>query len=242
MEQARFAGEGRIGRCNTKVRHLLRCGLAAAMLMQSFGCAWFRPAPEPEPVQYSYASLPPTPKFEPAHDRITILPEEDGSIGGVVVRSGGAIIVLDQPYASALVEGEGRTLKSTYDAQGAQQEFADVLAALPGRPIKFMLFFYEGNDEPIPQSDEEIARMIAALDARTLPEILVIGHTDAVGGMQYNDKLSLQRAERVRALLIERGVPEESIRIEGRGKREPIVPTPDGMQEPKNRRVEINVR
>ncbi len=243
MGQGRTVEQGgRTRPCSFNAGYLLRCGFAAGTLVLIAGCAWFRPAPEPEPVQYSYAPLPPTPAFEAAHDRVTILPEEDGSIGGVVVRSGGAIIVLDQPYASALVEGEGRATKSTYDVQGAQQDFAEVLAALPGRPSKFMLYFFEGNDEPIPQSDEEIARMIAHLGARTIPEILVIGHTDAVGGMQYNDKLSLQRAERVRALLIERGVPEESIRIEGRGKREPIVPTPDGMQEPKNRRVEINVR
>jgi len=93
------------------------------------GCALFRaaPEPEPEPVQYSYAPLPPTPIFEAVHDRVTILPKEDGSkIGGVVVRSGGAIIVLDQPYASALVEVEGRATKSTYGADRARQDFAGV--------------------------------------------------------------------------------------------------------------------
>ncbi|MEO8165909.1 MAG: OmpA family protein [Betaproteobacteria bacterium] len=208
------------------------------------GCAWVRPAyqPEPEPVQYSHAPLPPTPAIKAAHDQVTILPKKDGPIGGVVVRSKDAIIVLDEPYASALILEEGRATKSTYDAERAKQDFAEVLAALPGKPTKFTLFFFEGNDELIPQSDEEIARILADLDARPVPEILVIGHTDAVGGMPYNDKLSLQRAERVRALLIQRGVPGESIQVEGRGKREPIVLTPDGMQEPKNRRVEINVR
>ena len=77
---------------------------------------------------------------------------------------------------------------------------------------------------------------------RPSPEILVIGHTDAVGAGQYNDKLSMQRAERVRAELVLRGIAEDSITVTGRGKREPLVPTDDGVAEPQNRRVEINVR
>jgi outer membrane protein OmpA-like peptidoglycan-associated protein len=42
--------------------------------------------------------------------------------------------------------------------------------------------------------------------------------------------------------LIRRGVAPENIVAFGRGKREPIVPTPDGVAEPRNRRVEIYVR
>ena len=68
------------------------------------------------------------------------------------------------------------------------------------------------------------------------------GHTDTVGTDQYNDALSLRRAERVRALLIGRGIAPDSVGAIGRGKRELRVPTPDGVAEPRNRRVEITVR
>ena len=77
---------------------------------------------------------------------------------------------------------------------------------------------------------------------RPAPEISVIGNTDSVGTTQYNDELSLQRAEHVRSVFIERGIPEASISAAGRGKRELLVPTADGVAEPQNRRVEINVR
>jgi len=70
----------------------------------------------------------------------------------------------------------------------------------------------------------------------------VAGHTDAVGTDQYNDALSLRRAERVSALLVARGIPSDRITAVGRGKRELLVPTPDGVAEPRNRRVEITVR
>jgi outer membrane protein OmpA-like peptidoglycan-associated protein len=140
------------------------------------------------------------------------------------------------------VEGPGMVTESTYDAELANQEFADVLAALPGEPTKFLLYFLEGQDELTPESEEEIGKIFDELAMRPAPEILVIGHTDAVGAGQYNDKLSLQRAERVREELVRRGIPEDSITVSGRGKWEPLVPTADGVAEPKNRRVEINVR
>jgi outer membrane protein OmpA-like peptidoglycan-associated protein len=72
--------------------------------------------------------------------------------------------------------------------------------------------------------------------------VVVIGHTDRVGTVEYNDRLSLQRAERVRAELVRLGVDPARISVEGRGEREPLVPTPDEMPEPQNRRVEVSVR
>jgi outer membrane protein OmpA-like peptidoglycan-associated protein len=70
----------------------------------------------------------------------------------------------------------------------------------------------------------------------------VIGHTDRVGSELRNDQLSLQRAQRVKTLLIPLGIPENRIVTAGRGEREPVVSTADNVDEPKNRRVEINVR
>jgi outer membrane protein OmpA-like peptidoglycan-associated protein len=71
---------------------------------------------------------------------------------------------------------------------------------------------------------------------------MVIGHTDRVGNAEGNDKLSLTRAEGLRDLLIESGVPADKLEAVGRGERDPLVPTADDVDEPKNRRVEINVR
>jgi outer membrane protein OmpA-like peptidoglycan-associated protein len=72
---------------------------------------------------------------------------------------------------------------------------------------------------------------------------VVIGHTDRVGNEQANDELSLQRAERVKAEFVAQGIaPAERIRAAGRGERELLVPTENDVDEPLNRRVEINVR
>ena len=84
--------------------------------------------------------------------------------------------------------------------------------------------------------------MFAEIASRPVPDVLVIGHTDTVGSDAVNDALSRQRAEVVRKALIARGIAAENIVVVGRGKREPIVPTADGVAEPRNRRVEIIVR
>src|SRR6266446_3734027 len=84
-------------------------------------------------------------------------PQANGSVGAVVVRSeGSATIVLDKPYAAARIAGAGRVQPLTYDADFAKKEFSATLAALPVRPITFLLYFLEGKDEFTPDSEREV--------------------------------------------------------------------------------------
>jgi len=176
-------------------------------------------------------------------DLVVLLPKANGSVGAVVIRSGASdAVILDKPYAAALIQGSGRVKPLTYDAELAKQDFGASLAALPSRPVTFLLFFLEGKDDFTMAAEREVARIFTDIAARPYPEISVIGHTDAVGTMQYNDQLSLLRAQRVREDLTRRGIPDKFIEVAGRGKREPVVRTAAGAPEPMNRRVEINVR
>jgi outer membrane protein OmpA-like peptidoglycan-associated protein len=74
------------------------------------------------------------------------------------------------------------------------------------------------------------------------PEVTVIGHTDTMGDKALNTRLSLNRAETVRSLLVDAGVNPELMDIRAHGENDPLVPTGPNMAEPKNRRVEIQVR
>ncbi len=116
------------------------------------------------------------------------------------------------------------------------------VGAVPGKPATFTLYFLEGRDELTPESKGEMDKVFGELKRRPLPDIVVIGHTDTVGGLAFNDRLSLARAERLREMMIGLGIPAERISAAGRGKRELLVPTEDSISEPRNRRVEINVR
>jgi outer membrane protein OmpA-like peptidoglycan-associated protein len=80
------------------------------------------------------------------------------------------------------------------------------------------------------------------ISERTALEVRVIGHTDRVGSRQANDALSKNRAEAIREQLIASGVPADSLETVGRGERDLLVPTEDEVDEPRNRRVEINLR
>ena len=173
---------------------------------------------------------------------VVVLPGPDGKVGTVVVERGGERAVLNQPFAaSRIVGGSGPQAQRLGEGE-VRREFGSLLGALPGRPKSFLLYFLEGSDEFTPESRVELDQMLAELRERGAPDVVVIGHTDRVGNVQFNDSLSLQRAERVRSELVKLGIAESRVQIAGRGEREPLVPTDDEVAEPRNRRVEISVR
>jgi outer membrane protein OmpA-like peptidoglycan-associated protein len=69
--------------------------------------------------------------------------------------------------------------------------------------------------------------------------VLIAGHTDRSGTIESNAELSKQRALAVKAYLISKGVPEDQQKVMAMGESMPAVPTPDGVPEARNRRVEI---
>jgi outer membrane protein OmpA-like peptidoglycan-associated protein len=172
---------------------------------------------------------------------VVLLPEAQGRDSAVVVTQGGASVVLDKPYAGART-ASGGPQKYESSAAEVQTQFGATLAALPARPAQFTLYFVEGRDEFTDESKKALDGVVAEIAARPVPDVLVIGHTDTVGSDAVNDPLSRQRAEVVRKALIARGIAPENVVVVGRGKRSPVVPTADGVAEPRNRRVEILVR
>jgi outer membrane protein OmpA-like peptidoglycan-associated protein len=173
---------------------------------------------------------------------VVVLPEPDGKVGMVVVERGGERAVLNQAYAaSRILDGGGPQAQRLQESE-VRRDFGPLLAALPHRPKSFLLYFLEGKDEFTPESVVELEKMLAELRQRGAPDVVVIGHTDRVGNLQSNDRLSLQRAERVRLELVKLGIANARIQTAGRGEREPLVPTDDEVAEPRNRRVEISVR
>jgi len=172
---------------------------------------------------------------------VVLLPEKDGKATAVVVKQRDGEVTLREPYAAANFSNTGpRAYQSSEDDVAAQ--FAGALAALPERPAEFTLYFVEGKDELADESRQIVTAIYAEIAKRPVPDVLVVGHTDAVGSDQLNDPLSQRRAEIVRAGLIQSGIAPENIVAIGRGKRELFVPTDDGVAHPRNRRVVIFVR
>ena len=189
------------------------------------------------------AQVPTTPPR--GNELVVVLPGHEGKTGGVVVRavdSGGGEQVLDKPYAASRIAADGKPQPAHLTAAEVNAAFTATLAALPGKPATFLVYFLEGKDELTAASNAELKNVFAEIKRRPEPDVIIIGHTDSVGGDAYNDKLSLARAERMRDLLGGLGIPASRIQVSGRGKREALVQTQGGVSEPRNRRVEINVR
>ena len=173
---------------------------------------------------------------------VVVLPGPGGAIGGVVVRRNNAEQVLDTPFAASRIASEGKPLPVSLTPDQVHAIFSATVAALPGRPTTFTLYFLEGKDELTVASNAELANVLDEIKRRPEPDLLVTGHADNVGTDAFNDKLSLARAERMRELLKARGLAPDRIQVAGRGKREPLIATDKGVAEERNRRVEINVR
>ena len=178
----------------------------------------------------------------PSQDLIVLLPDKDGKVGTVVVQSQKGKAVLNTAYATVRTTSDGSVQRGTASQSEVKDVFGSALAAQPSRPISFILYFESGNDEFTEESKQEVKRLLVEMARREAPDITVIGHTDLVGPDPSNDALSLQRAERVKSILAGMGIPAERILTAGRGRREPLIPTAEGVSEPRNRRVEINVR
>lgn len=176
--------------------------------------------------------------------RVTLLPDADGRVGSVAITAdNGAQQTLSQAYAVANVRDRGPIETHVEDGPKLLQQYAATLAARPAPPVSFLLYFEFGSGTDLQPSFQPVwQQIVSALPSYPAPEFTVIGHTDTVGSQASNDALSLQRAMTVRDLLVQAGVPAATIGISGRGERELLVPTADEVAEPKNRRVEINLR
>ena len=202
-----------------------------------------KPAPKPAPVDLTISCDHRLLSCRSAKsDYIVLLPGAGGKTGAVVVRQKGAEVVLDKPYATATASSDGRLEIGQSSAAEVNKEFSVAIATVPPAPASFTVYFSSGRDELAGEHKIEIDRLLEEMTRRASPEVTVIGHTDRVGTDKANDALGLKRAERVRKILMQRGVPAERVIAASRGEREPLAPTPDEVTEPRNRRVEISVR
>ncbi len=174
---------------------------------------------------------------------VVLIPDENGTTGKVVVREGASTAELDKPLASVNAGSEG-SLRDVFVAQQSEvdSEFAGALAATPRAPVAYILYFHPGLTELDPKSRGDLDTAITTAKTTPNADISVVGHADATGSDAENLALSLRRAETVRNALAAAGVPGEIIEITYHGANNPRVPTPRGVAEPRNRRVEVDIR
>ncbi|NOT41830.1 MAG: OmpA family protein [Alphaproteobacteria bacterium] len=108
-------------------------------------------------------------------------------------------------------------------------------------PREFIVFFGHNKSNLTAEAQEVIRQAAAAAKQFGSATLTVIGHADRSGSPKYNQGLSQRRAGTVKGALVAEGIPGGSISTSAKGESDPMVPTADGVREPQNRRVHINL-
>jgi OOP family OmpA-OmpF porin len=92
-----------------------------------------------------------------------------------------------------------------------------------------------------PEGRAKLDDLASKVKGINLEVIIAVGHTDSIGSDAYNQRLSVRRAEAVKAYLASKGIERNRIYTEGKGEKQPVADnrTRDGRA--KNRRVEVEV-
>ncbi len=92
-----------------------------------------------------------------------------------------------------------------------------------------------------PEGRAKLDDLVSKISGVNLEVIIAVGHTDSVGTDAYNQRLSVRRAEAVKAYLVTKGIERNRVYTEGKGEKQPVADNRTAEGRAKNRRVEIEV-
>ena len=150
-------------------------------------------------------------------------------IGAAVGGTAGAVIghqmdqqakEIKQNIPGAIVERVGEGLQVTFESG--------------------LLFDYD-SDVLREAARKNLATLATSLEKYPNTDLMIVGHTDAMGPDSYNMTLSERRAAAASSYLATQGVSRARLRSTGRGEAEPIVSNDSEADRQKNRRVEVAI-
>ena len=173
---------------------------------------------------------------------LVVLPDAAGRVGAVTFDDGSGVRVLDAALAALRFDATADTTEATLTETALSDQFGRAIESQPRPPQSFTLYFTKGRDRLTEASAENLKDVIADIRARGAPEVHLVGHSDSVGGERFNERLSKARVEAVSKALVAVGVEAAAVTATFQGEADPAVPTADEVAEPRNRRVEVQVR
>jgi len=172
---------------------------------------------------------------------VVLVESPDGSTGAIIVDSGrGGQLVKRKNQGVAMDAWDS----SPFDADPGrlQADFAAARAAQPALPVRYQFYFNLGDTSLTAESASVVPVVLEEVRQRGAAAISIIGHTDTTGDDAYNENLGLMRAQSIAALLQQTGLQALELSVVSHGKRNLLVPTANNVPEPRNRRVEVNIR
>jgi outer membrane protein OmpA-like peptidoglycan-associated protein len=198
-----------------------------------YGCAGAPPPPAPPPLASAGVVV-----------VVVLLPDHAGQVGRITLSSPQGTQELSRPGEGIRVSTADPALSApvAMDSAYISRVFGAALAAQPGPPARFVLYFEGDSDRLTAESQRRLAEVARTVVERRALAVSIVGHTDTVGTREYNFQLGLRRARRVQEAIRTQAVDQSIVRVESHGKNDPLVPTGDNVPEPRNRRVEVIIR
>lgn len=182
----------------------------------------------------------------PAHrpgTTLILLPDDDGHVGSAWLDGAQGRQTLSEGFSGTSIAG-GAAAPSAPQALGpgaVNTRYAALLAAQPLPSRSFTLYFLHGTAVPTPASRAQLPELLRAVRERRPAVIGIFGHTTAVGEGDFNQQLSLRRAQAVERLVRQDDPDVGPVEVRGLGSTEPLTEAGIGPNDPRNRRVEVQV-
>ncbi|WP_394753608.1 OmpA family protein [Crenothrix sp.] len=175
---------------------------------------------------------------------VVLVPDASGKVGKVSVKTKAGEQLLSQAGASTFAGKADKlpTQVEVFDNTKIQDMFGTALANEPAPPLHYTLLFPSGSAELPSDATAQLKTVYQSIQTRNSCDTSVIGHSDRTGDNNTNKGISLQRAESVANVLKMAGLKGDCLDVRYYGENDPAVPTADEVAEPRNRRVEIEVR
>ena len=175
---------------------------------------------------------------------VVLLPDSDGNVGQVEMITDGGKTVLNKAYESA--EAKKQKLPPTQNVlltnEKIRDKYGDILAKEPLIPDHFRFYFKPGKAELQAEAQEVLIKSKARIEERKSCDLSVIGRYYRVENDDFNYLLFIVRATNVAKALVDMGISPEMYGYSILWRSYPVIPTLDEVDEPRNRRVEIEVR
>jgi OOP family OmpA-OmpF porin len=158
------------------------------------------------------------------------------------------------PVNATVVGCDGVVAKAVVAAPVAQPEPAPAPVAPPPSPpapvaapvsekVTYAADTFFDFDKAVlkPDGKAKLDELVSRVQGMDLEVAIAVGHTDNVGSASYNQKLSLRRAEAVKAYMASKGIDSSRVYTDGKGKTQPVADNKTADGRAKNRRTEIEL-
>lgn len=173
------------------------------------------------------------------NDSTEILLLDSNKTSSIVYKSSAETKILDKPNEYMNLSDFKGDSSKVLSSSEVNAKFGRLIDAAADSPVSYLLYFLDG-DTLTDDSKALIAEIKQTIKNRAPCEVSIIGHTDTTGSQKLNQRVSLKRAEKVAQMFSDDEISR--LDIYSFGESNLLIKTPDNVVEPRNRRVEIQIR